>query len=150
MNIWDSNKTPQQNLDEAAKRKKESKLLVEGDKVTLKENPRRGNRSTMILTPGKGFYIQTMDCRLSELPPGISTNIHHHKSEAIIHFLQGRGYSMVNGQKIAWKAGDTLFIPSWFWHNFCNSDEKDPVRYLSITNRPLIHGLGLEEQEKQE
>jgi gentisate 1,2-dioxygenase len=150
MITWDDSKDRRQNLEDEATQKKASKLIVRGDEVALKENPRRGNRSLMIISPGKGFHIQTMDCRMSELPPGVSTNIHRHRSQAIIHILVGSGYSVVNDQKITWKAGDTLFIPSWFYHNFCNSDPEKPARYLAVTNGPLVFGLGLEEEEKKE
>ncbi len=150
MNVWDHMKGKGENFAEEKRKKKGSKLLVKGDEIEFKENEGRGNRSTMIITPEKGFHVQTMDCRMSELPPGRSTNIHRHRSEALIHFLQGRGYSIVDDKRVDWRAGDTLFLPSWVWHNFCNSDSAHPARYLAITNRPLIHGLGVEEEEKKE
>jgi gentisate 1,2-dioxygenase len=150
MNAWDHGKGTAQNLEEEKRKKKQSKLLVRGDEIEIKDNERRGNRSTLIIAPDKGFHIQTMDCRISELPGGRSTNVHRHRSEALIHFLQGRGYSMVDDRKIEWKAGDTIFMPSWVWHNFCNTDPVQFVRYIAITNRPLIHGLGVEDEEKKE
>ena len=91
-----------------------------------------------------------MDCRISELPAGTRTNFHRHRSEAIVYFFSGNGYSMMNEERIDWKAGDTLFIPPWVWHDFCNSNPLQPARYLAITNRPLIYGLGVEEEEKKE
>jgi len=149
MNIWDDAKSTWQNLADEKKNRRDSKILVKGEDVVFEENEDRGNLSVKIISPGKGFHIQTMDCRLSELPPGRSTHTHRHIHEALIHFLQGRGYSMVNDQRVDWKAGDTLFLPPWTWHNFCNSDSAKPARYLAITNRPLVHGLGLEEQENK-
>ena len=149
MNVWDDVKSTQQNLDVEIQGGKKSKLIVRREDVELRKNDRRGNLSSMIITAGKGFHIQTMDCRMSELPPGRNTNTHRHRSEALIHFLQGRGHSLMDGQRIDWKAGDTLFIPSWVWHNFCNDDPEQPVRYLAITNRPLLYGLGVEGEEKQ-
>ncbi|MCJ7782548.1 MAG: cupin domain-containing protein [Desulfobacterales bacterium] len=150
MNIWDDAKSTQQNLADDKKNKRNSKLLVKEEEVILEEEEERGNLSTKIISPGKGFHIQTMDCRLSQLAPGMSTNLHRHSHEAIIHFLQGRGYSMVNGQRVDWKAGDTLFTPSWTWHNFCNTDLEKTARYIAINNGPLVYGLGLEEVEKKD
>jgi len=148
MNIWDDTKSSKENLDEEKKKKRSSKLLARAEEIVMEENRERRNLSVKIISPAKGFHIQTMDCRLSELPPGKSTNLHRHTHEALIHFLLGRGYSLVNDERIDWKAGDTLFLPSWTWHNFCNADSEKPARYLAVTNRPLIYGLGLEEQER--
>lgn len=62
--------------------------------------------------------------------PGEHVPNHRHNSVAIYHFLQGVGYTVVEGTKFPWKRGDTIVCPAWAYHeHFCEGDE-DCIMYV--------------------
>lgn len=80
---------------------------------------------------------------MRELPPGKRTSWQHrHNMEAIIHFIEGSGYSMVDGNRYDWKAGDTITIPPWTWHQHFNNTDK-PSKFFAVTTIPFLTKLGL-------
>ena len=87
--------------------------------------------------------LRTIQLHISELPPGMQSNLHKHHNEAAIYIVEGRGHSEVQGVKIPWEKGDFLFIPSMQWHTHVNSSD-EPVLYLGITNKRMLDWLGLD------
>ena len=41
---------------------------------------------------------------------------HRHTVEAVIYILQGKGYSVIDGIKYPWEAGDMICVPVFAWH----------------------------------
>ncbi|MGR3219875.1 MAG: cupin domain-containing protein, partial [Candidatus Anammoxibacter sp.] len=60
----------------------------------------------------------------------------------LMFILDGRGYSVIEGEKVEWEAGDALHIPPWSWHQHFNSDPEREIRYLAATNAPLLQNVG--------
>ena len=76
------------------------------------------------------------------LLPGGRSNRHRHTYETILYVLEGRGYSVIEDQKIEWEPGDALYIPVWAWHHHVNADTQKPARYLACENAPMLQNLG--------
>lgn len=76
------------------------------------------------------------------LLPGGRSNRHRHTYETIAYILEGRGYSMIEDQKIVWEAGDAIYIPNWAWHHHVNADPEHPARYLACENAPMLQNFG--------
>ncbi|NRB39950.1 MAG: cupin domain-containing protein [Pseudomonadales bacterium] len=85
------------------------------------------------------------------LLPGDRSNSHRHTYETIAYILEGRGYSMIEGQKVEWQKGDAIYIPNWAWHHHVNTDPKNAAKYLACENAPMLQNLGqlaIREEEK--
>ncbi|MCG3153093.1 MAG: hypothetical protein GEEBNDBF_02402 [bacterium] len=76
------------------------------------------------------------------LEVGGRAHMHRHTYESVIVILEGSGYSLIEGERLDWQAGDAIYTPRWAWHSHINSGTTE-VRYLSITNMPMLANLGL-------
>jgi len=74
--------------------------------------------------------------------PGGKSNRHRHTYETIMYVLEGKGYSIIEGARVEWKAGDAIYIPVWAWHHHVNLDEDKPARYLACENAPMLQNMG--------
>jgi mannose-6-phosphate isomerase-like protein (cupin superfamily) len=61
--------------------------------------------------------------------------------ETIIYVVKGCGYSLVENEKVEWKAGDALYVPVWAWHRHFNTGD-DEAEYVACENAPLLQNLG--------
>ena len=117
----------------------------EGQKLVHKglqfiDSPQRGNKQAY---PSKDFGAKTVGIHFSEIPAGKPAGTHRHMCEAIIHIFSGYGYSVINGERWDWEAGDTIFIPPLSWHQHNNLDPVNPVRFMAAWSTPLMESLGL-------
>ncbi len=76
------------------------------------------------------------------LLPGDQSNEHRHTYETVIYILEGKGYSVIENQKVEWEAGDALYVPNWAWHRHVNIDDMKPARYLACENAPMLQNMG--------
>jgi len=84
-----------------------------------------------------GSFFATMTVR----PPNITDKPHRHTAAAINYFFSGSGYSMVDGRKYTWKAGDLMLTaPGWAIHNHSSNEES--VYELTIQDSPLNIAMG--------
>ncbi len=84
----------------------------------------------------------TVGVDITLLRPSSNDRKHRHYYEALIFILEGSGYSIIEGEKVEWEAGDALYIPPWSWHQHFNTDPDKEARYLSGTNAPLLQSVG--------
>ncbi len=64
------------------------------------------------------------------LNPGEHILPHRHNSYAVYHILQGRGYSILEGEKFEWERGDTFSCPAWAVHEHVNTGEEQAIQYV--------------------
>jgi gentisate 1,2-dioxygenase len=65
--------------------------------------------------------------------------------------LSGHGYSIVDGRRHDWAAGDVINVPAGAWHQHFNTSETDVSQHLLISPDPLrllIHPTGGSVQEE--
>ena len=84
----------------------------------------------------------TIGVDITTIGPNSNDRKHRHTYETIVFVLEGSGYSVVEGDRVEWKAGDALHIPPWAWHQHFNSDPDKEVKFLSGTNAPLLQSVG--------
>lgn len=77
------------------------------------------------------------------LLPGGSSNRHRHTYETILYVLEGRGYSLVEEQRVDWEAGDAVYIPVWAWHHHVNLETDKPAKYIACENAPMLQNMGM-------
>jgi oxalate decarboxylase/phosphoglucose isomerase-like protein (cupin superfamily) len=111
--------------------------------VELKPWARRG---------GRGVYLNheasrnSNDCYVCEIPAGGKLAPQRQLFEEMMLILSGRGSTAVwndAGQRITfeWKAGALFAIPVNAWHQHFNGSGKEPVRYVAVTNAPIVISL---------
>lgn len=109
----------------------------------VKEDPRAGkivafyNRATGDLlgtTPTMvgGFQI---------IPAEDRGMAHEHSMAAILYAVSGRGYSVVDGEKYDWEAGDVVTFPAWTMHEHGNRDEEIPAVVFQVLDLPLVKAM---------
>lgn len=87
-----------------------------------------------------GLPARAISMTIGELAPGQATSRHRHAYESMIYVLDGEGHTELTHGRVSWRAGDAFYIAPWQWHQHVAGG--GPVRYLTCTNLPLLHGLG--------
>lgn len=83
------------------------------------------------------------------LLPAQKTNRHRHTYETILYVLEGKGWTLVEDEKVEWEAGDAVYIPSWAWHQHQNLSDTEPARYIACENAPQLQNLGVALREEE-
>jgi len=120
------------------------KVKQELDKLTSLGKSYAGRRLYLLYNPATGHtngttanFFATMCVR----PRNIVDQPHRHVASAINYYFSGSGYSVVEGTKYAWKAGDLMLsAPGWAIHNHASFDED--VYELTIQDSPLNIWMG--------
>ncbi len=90
-----------------------------------------------------GPVLPTLGCAIQLLRPGVHTRAHRHTSSSVYHVFRGRGYSVINGQRLDWEQGDFLAVPPWAWHEHANASTADEAVLFSINDLPAMEALAL-------
>lgn len=109
-------------------------------KVPVKPWPRKGGLGTFINLEGAE---QADDAYICEIPPGGSLKPQKHLFEEMIVILQGRGATTIWNeggakQTFEWQEGSMFSPPLNVWHQHFNGQGNKTVRYLAVTNAPLV------------
>lgn len=120
------------------------KVKQELDKLTALGKSYVGRRLYLLYHPATGRangttcnFFATMCVR----PANIVDHPHRHTASAINYFFSGSGYSVVEGKKYFWKAGDLMLTaPGWAIHN--HASYADDVYELTIQDSPLNIWMG--------
>lgn len=84
---------------------------------------------------------RSVSLSVGDLAPGARTSNHRHAYETMIFVIEGSGYTVTEGQKFEWRAGDALYVPPWCWHQHF-ADDTSKARYITATNMPALVALG--------
>jgi gentisate 1,2-dioxygenase len=77
------------------------------------------------------------------LLPGQETLPVKTASSLLVSPFEGKGYSIVNGQRFDWKEYDTLAIPGGAWFEHHNASEKEPLFLFVASDEPTLKKLDL-------
>lgn len=89
----------------------------------------------------------TLGIHLSEVPPGGEKQGHRHLDEATFYIVSGQGWSELRqgedmpDQRVDWRAGDVVTIPSNAWHKHYNASSTEPALQLAFKNTRLLRKL---------
>lgn len=92
---------------------------------------------------------KNMSMTIGGLLPAQKTNRHRHTYETILYVLEGKGWTLVEDEKVEWEAGDAVYIPSWAWHQHQNLSDTEPARYIACENAPQLQNLGVALREEE-
>ncbi len=137
--------------EESARRARSGRVVVHTRELQLERLESRGRTRAYISEPQiLGSMVQTMAMFIAEIAPGQATGKHRHFNEAMIYVLQGKGHSIIDGERYDWEEGDVISVPLYSWHQHFNDGEGQVVRYLGVTNIPLVRAMGLHRLEDAE
>jgi len=101
---------------------------------------------------GKGCFLQLDgtegldDCFIAEIPPGGELNPDRHLYEIMVYVIKGKGATTIwgpNNEKVnfEWADGALFSIPLNSKYQLFNGSGLEPVRFLAVTNAPLMMNL---------
>jgi gentisate 1,2-dioxygenase len=103
-----------------------------------------GRRLYLLYDPTTGRVNGTTNSFFATItirPANIVDRPHRHVSAAINYYFAGSGYSVVEGRRYDWSAGDLMLsAPGWAVHNHASKDEE--VYELTIQDQPMHLALG--------
>lgn len=115
------------------------KVKAELDKLAALGSSYKGRRLYLLFDPATGRTNGTNPNFFSALtirPQGIVDRPHRHASAAINYYFGGEGHSVVQGQRLDWKAGDLMLsAPGWAVHN--HATDVGPVYEMTIQDMPF-------------
>lgn len=129
---------------EEQERRKETPVYVDSEDIAERNRQRT---HTLIVDPKLGFLNHTFHFWINRLPAGgedsqhWKTLGHRHAVEAIILWLSGSGYSIIDGIRYDWTAGDFICVPFFAWHRHVNKSN-EWAYYCAATTSSLAFALG--------
>ena len=121
-------------------RRKAGRKAIKGDDVKVEWEEQNGVWMGPLVFQELGFQnrIIEVDCHI--YPPH-SHSVTHKHNEAIIIVLRGEGYSILDDERIDWKAGDTLYIGQGVWHQH-HIPGDEPAMVFAIKPLPIQEYMG--------
>lgn len=89
-----------------------------------------------------GWAMKTMGANMQMLPGGFRGKAHRHTGNVVYNVAQGRGYSVIGGQRFDWEEHDIFCVPAWMWHEHVNLGE-GPAYLFSFNDFPVMDALGV-------
>ncbi len=130
--------------EESAKRARGGDVVIHTRDLVLEDVKKVNRRRAYISEPQiLGSMVQTMAMFVAEIRAGAKSGKHRHFNEALIYVISGRGHTLIEGERYDWADGDVISVPLFSWHQHFNDDPERPVRYLGVTNIPLLRAMGL-------
>ena len=86
----------------------------------------------------------TLGTRMQHLPADMHTKALRHTHSTVYHVHKGEGYSVINGVRFDWKAGDYFVVPNWAWYE--HKATKDAYLF-SVNDIPIMDRFELEQQQ---
>ena len=77
---------------------------------------------------------------------------HRHQGGVIIYVLDGKGYSIVDGERVDWKTGDLVLLPmkpEEVVHQHFN-DRPEPSVWVAFYSIPIIEHIAAEMEQMEE
>jgi gentisate 1,2-dioxygenase len=119
-------------------------VLEELERMATLGERYNGRRVCVLYDPVTGRTNGTTTTLFASMcirPAGIIDRTHRHTAAAVNYFMDGSGWSTIDGQRVEWAGGDLVFIaPSWAVHHHA-SDERD-VYQLAVQDNPLHLAMG--------
>lgn len=72
---------------------------------------------------------------------------HRHQGGIVIYVLNGKGWSVVEGERVDWEKGDLLLLPmkpGGVEHQHFNADPGNPCHWVAFLYNPLADFVGCE------
>ena len=122
------------------RRWREARLIMKASDLEFTTG--RGGTVAQVVNGKLGFPNRQLGSFIREVPPASKSGKHRHNMEAVLHIINGRGYTQIEDDKYEWTAGDTITIPPMAVHQHFNTDSDETVRIFAVTTVPLMMNIG--------
>jgi quercetin dioxygenase-like cupin family protein len=78
---------------------------------------------------------------------------HRHQGGLVIYVISGRGYSVVDGERIDWEKGDLVLLPlreKGVEHQHFNTDPENPALWMAFIHLPIKEYVASEMTQSEE
>ena len=116
--------------DEQREHQKKAVWLIKGKDLPWESN-KQGIMRWYMHPLLKTLCINTMKLFVQEIPPGSRSGRLHHPGNQVMYVLEGRGYTVLDGQKHHWAKNDVVQLPlrvKGVTVQHFNSDPDQPAR----------------------
>ena len=75
---------------------------------------------------------------------------HRHQGGVIIYVLEGKGYSIIDGERVDWKEGDLVLLPlkpEEVVHQHFNEDPDKPATWIAFYSIPIAEHIAAEMEQ---
>ncbi|MCZ0874951.1 cupin domain-containing protein [Peribacillus sp. AS_2] len=103
----------------------------------------RGTLSLVHKDTGDAYGTSsTMNVVVQTFKPGEHNKAHRHTNVALNLVFQGKGFSIVDGEKIEWEKGDLFLAPPWSSHEHCNTSKTEDAILFTFQDVPVLASMG--------
>ncbi|MGH8938941.1 MAG: cupin domain-containing protein, partial [Actinomycetes bacterium] len=88
--------------------------IVAVEDVVMRDTA-RGSRIGVYCGTDGDRPTRTMDALAHEFEPGSRTTVHRHSWDAMVFVVAGWGWTEIDGERVDWGPGDSLYLPAWAW-----------------------------------
>ncbi|MSP55466.1 MAG: cupin domain-containing protein [Myxococcales bacterium] len=120
--------------------KSAARVLLKASEAIIERSLHRGDWLVALVDRHMGFDNRILAMYVHQMPPASHTETHKH-GEAVVYVLSGRGYSIVDGQRFDWQAGDCIFVQPGQWHQHFNTDPELVSQHVALFTQPLWENL---------
>lgn len=113
-----------------------ARVFITADETTIERSEHKGDWKVGLIDKHLGFDNAALGMYVHQMPPDSHTETHKH-GEAIVYVLSGEGYSLVEGERFDWRAGDCIFVQPGQWHQHFNTDPVQVSQHLAVYLQPL-------------
>jgi gentisate 1,2-dioxygenase len=86
--------------------------------------------------------------RMQKLPVKFHGKAHRHVHSNVYHVYKGCGYTIMNGVRFDWEAGDFFALPAWTWHEHVNLSDTEEAFLFSTNDLPIMEAFDFERQQE--
>lgn len=134
------------------KQSREARTHLKWNMAKIERSQHKGDFKVALIEPVLGFDTRLITMSIHQMPPASYTETHKHQ-EAIVWIRTGRGYSIIEGERYDWEAGDCMHIQPGVWHQHFNTDPEHVSQHIAIQPTPLLEQIsgfpGLEVDEDE-
>ncbi len=94
-----------------------------------------------------GAVMMTIGAHVQMLRPGQQTRAHRQVGSFVYQCCKGKGWSVINGQRLDWQERDIFVVPSWMYHEHGNGSETEDACLFAFHDLPVMRALGIYREE---
>lgn len=131
--------------DEWRQRVSNAITVVKGRKLSWEFN-RQGKMKWYLHPALTDRAIRSLVIFMQEIPPLSRTGKQRHQGGLVHYILEGRGHTILNGEKHEWEAGDFVVLPTLpdgVEYQHFNTDPDKPVLFIAAQAN-LFDALGVD------
>ena len=117
-------------------RRQKARVVLKAEEAVIERSEHKGDWKVGLVDEYLGFDNRILAMYVHQMPPDSHTETHKH-GEAIVYVLSGHGYSIVEGERYDWQAGDCIFVQPGVWHQHFNSDPERVSQHLAMYVAPI-------------